>query len=176
VRRRLLLALVWLLLQAAFPARLPAQTPEPSAPVATIELRPTRHPPVPDHPDRFWLVPASTWQPESATARDAALVLGQAAALIAEDKPAQALPLIRPAALAATPLGPYARYFRGVAELKANRLDEARRSFATLRADQPSGALLERVLLDEADAAEAAGDDSSAMDLFDQLASPHVPA
>ena len=174
VRQRLLLALVLLLLLASLPARLPAQTPEASAPASTADLRPTIHPQLPAHPDRLWLVPPSTWQPGTTAAREAALALGQAAALIAADKPTQALPLIKPAALAATPLGPYAAYFRGVAAVKAKRLDEARRGFAALRAEQPSGALLERVLLDEADAAEAAGDDLSAMDLFDQLASPHL--
>lgn len=175
VRRLLLVAFVWPLVLLGSPhAQVPASKPGTVASAAGAELRATTHPSVPVDPDRFWLVPPSTWQPGTATARAAALDLGRAAVLIAADKPTQALALIKSAVLAATPLRAYAAYLKGVAELKAKRIDEARRTFAALRADEPSSALLERVLLREADAAEAAGDDVGAMARYDQLASAHV--
>ena len=145
-----------------------------AGPAATAELRATAHPALPATAAQYWLVPAASWRPGTAAARTAAADLARAATLVGEDKAAQALPLIRTRALEATPLRDYALYVRGLAELKLKRLADARRTFGLVRAAQPSGALVERATLREAEAAEALGADADAVALYELLSAPQV--
>jgi soluble lytic murein transglycosylase len=175
VRRAILTTL---LLALALTTRLPAGSfpahQSTGAPAGAPVLRPTAHPPVPDTLAEYWLVPAPAWRPGPATVQAAVSELGTAASLIADDKAARALPLIRPAALANTPLAPYAVYLQGLAELKTERVQAARRTFARLRQSAPPGALAEKATLREAEAAEASGDAQAAAGLYESLSSPRL--
>ncbi len=170
--------LTTLLLALALTTRLPAgsspATQSAGGSAGQPVLRPTAHPPVPDTLAEYWLVPAATWKPGPASVQAAVSELATAATLLADDKAARALPLIRPSALATTPLASHALYLQGLAELKSERVLAARRTFARVRQAGPQGALAEKALLREAEAAEVSGDAAGAVALYESLTSPRL--
>lgn len=175
--RRAILLTSWLVfaLGATTPAGGPGAAQQgTAAPTVPAELRATAHPALPATAAQYWLVPAASWRPGTAAARAAAADLARAAALVGENKAAQALPLIRTRALEATPLRDHALYIRGLAELQLKRPADARRTFGLVRAAQPPGALIERATLREAEAAEALGADADAVALYESLSAPQV--
>jgi soluble lytic murein transglycosylase len=175
VRRFILTIGVCLLAGAsARPAGMLEQQQAAGTPDAAVDLRPTAHPALPASPDQYWYVPAPGSKPGPAAARAAAADLAKAAELIAAGKAARARSLIRPQALAGTPLHGYATYLRGLAELSEKRYEAARQAFAAVRTTQPSGALAERAAVREAEAAELAGDAAAALALLASLGTPAV--
>ena len=52
---------------------------------------------------------------------------------------AKALPILSAAVAEAGPLGLYADYYKGLAELRLGRADEARRTFQAMQSREPSG-------------------------------------
>jgi soluble lytic murein transglycosylase len=145
-------------------------------PSAARELRPTIHPPLPATPDAYWLVPSTGWRPASLVVRKAAGDLARAIGLINDNKAVQALPLIHESVLASTPLHRHAIYVHGLAEMALQRYADARHSCASAREGAPDGALAERALLCEADAAMAVGDAAAAAALYVSLTAPKVAA
>jgi len=131
------------------------------------ELRATVHPPLPAHLDRYWLVPPVGWRPGRAEIVSATQELAQAGDLIDLDKSAKAIAGIRVATLKPTPLYHYALYKKGLAELALERFEQARQTFAGLRALAPVGFLSEAVALKEAEAAERLKDFGAAVALYE---------
>jgi soluble lytic murein transglycosylase len=141
------------------------------------ELRPTAHPALPAHLDRYWLVPAEGWRPGKADVQSAIRRLAEAGDLIGVNKAAKALSLIPVAALKGTPLYHYALYKKGLAELALERFDVARQTFASLRAMAPSGYLSDAAALKQAEAAEVMKDFLAAAAIYDTVVvrKPAVP-
>src|SRR5688572_12527448 len=82
----------------------------------------TNHPPVPARLSQYWLVPEPV--PARTAERQAespATRFARGAALIADGDFTAGLPLVRSADLLSTPLGPYSRYYSGVALLGLRR-------------------------------------------------------
>lgn len=158
-----------LLFTAHTPAGSPPAPSRGNAVRAAAELQATAHPPLPADADGYWLVPTRTWKPGTPAARAAAAALARAAALLAEKKPQQALPLIDVKALSATPLHAHAVYTKGLAELRLGRAAASRRTLATVRTMAPSAALAERAAIAEAEAAEAAGDLAGALAIYQSM-------
>lgn len=138
----------------------------------------TSHPPLPSHPSLFWLVP------DSALARaagrppeqSAAARLARGVRLIAEGDFAAALPLVRGADLASTPLVHYARYYTGVALLGLQQFEEAEAAFGAID-DRAAGYLAEAASLRMAEAALGRGDASRAAAILNDLSAetPSAP-
>jgi soluble lytic murein transglycosylase len=130
----------------------------------------TSHPPLPSHLSLYWLVP------DSALARAAARPVAQPAAtrlvrgvqLIAEGDFAAALPLVRGADLASTPLAQYGRYYTGVALLGLQQFEEAEAAFDAID-DRVEGFLAEAAPLRMAEAAQGRGDPSRAAAILNDL-------
>jgi soluble lytic murein transglycosylase len=174
-----LLVLAAISVPAAMPAAPPSRpshglstgTRPPQVPAtdASQQPRPTDHAPLPASLGEYWLVPPAGWAPGHADTVSAARSLAHAAALIGEEKYAQALPFIRSSALAGTPLAGYAAYLTGLAELELDRIDDARRTFAALRAAKPAGYLAEAATLQLAEASTTQRDYAAAVALYEEL-------
>ena len=117
----------------------PAVTAVPTATPVTTTL----HPPVPADPSLYWLVPeppastsSSTSSSSSGAARQAPAIgltqFARGVALLADEDFVGGLALVNNAAVGATPLAQYARYYAGVAMLGLGRADEAATTFAAL--------------------------------------------
>jgi soluble lytic murein transglycosylase len=103
------------------------------SPAGSPAVTTTSHPPVPADPSRYWLIPEPP--PSLAAARQtptAGLALARGVGLIADEDFAGGLALVNSAALGATPLAQYARYYTAVALLGLGRADEAATTLAAL--------------------------------------------
>ena len=140
-------------------------SPTPSPVQAT-----TAHAPLPGHPSLYWLVPdAPGSRPVSRPPPASGLAeLARGAALIADQKFSAGLPLVTSAALAATPLASYGRYYAGVALLGLGRASEAATAFAALDGGV-EGYLEEALPLRMAESALARNDPKRAVDILDDL-------
>ena len=118
----------------------------------------TSHPPLPSQPSQYWLAPAAS----------ASSPLARGVALIADEKYAEALPLVTNAPLAGTPLAPYGRFYTGVALLGLDRVKEADAIFAALDG-RVEGYLKEALPLRMAEAAMVRKDAEEAVDILDDL-------
>jgi soluble lytic murein transglycosylase len=145
-----------------------AQQPA-SSPVVLV---PTSHPRVPGDLSQFWLVPQG-----GPPARTPALQEFAAAVKLEVDGNfAKALPALSRPAIRQGPLGRYAEYYKGLAELRLDRPEEARRTFQKLRAGELVGYLSEAAAIREADSDEALGDYAAATDIYEQLARTRTTA
>jgi len=169
VPRRLPLLLLTAL--ACMLAGTAAPTAEPPSPRQAVagEIRPTAHRAVGATLEEYWFVPAATWRPARADTWNAARDLAKASELIAGGKAAQAVPLIRPAALASTPLAGYANYLDGLAQERLDRRPAARAVFTKLLASKPTGALADSVHLRLGELADADGDFAAAAAIYEAL-------
>ena len=103
---------------------------------------------------QLWLAP-STRGP----ARTAALNEFAAAVKLEVDSNfAKALPIFMQPDLRQGPLGHYAEYYQGLAELRLGRAADARQTFQALRGKNPAGYLVEAAALREAECDEALND------------------
>jgi tetratricopeptide (TPR) repeat protein len=136
-----------------------------------LVLVPTNHPRLPSEPSQFWMAPnPSTRSALAARTRGAAQAdLVAAVKLEIEANYAKALPLLSQPAVQQGPLGPYAEYYKGFAELRLGRAADARRTFQALAATQPAGYLAEASALREAESDEALGDEAAAVEIYDRL-------
>ena len=128
-------------------------------------LAPTNHPVLPRDLARLWFAPAGGSASTNAAATDFL------AAMKVADKAdyAKALPLLRRAASQPGPLGDYAAYYAGLAELRLGRFSEARRLFQQVLADRPIGYLAEAAALAEAESAEGLKDYDAAVDIYERV-------
>jgi soluble lytic murein transglycosylase len=128
-------------------------------------LAPTKHPVLPADLSRLWLVPGKTGEPVAGAA-------DYAAAMKVADKVdyAKAVPLLTKAATAQGPLGDYASYYTGLAQLRQGRFAEARTVFQQLQARRPVGYLAQAEALAEAESAEGLRDFAGAVAIYERLA------
>ena len=85
-------------------------------------------------------------------------------------KYADALRLASQPSLASTPLGGYAAYYSGLAQLRLLKTSEARETFESLMDRKPAGALALSVALAAGEAAETAADQAAALEVYERLA------
>ena len=154
-------------------ARVPlhAQDTADGATSRATRLAPTVHPPVPASPSQYWLVPddpktrAAVSRSDSPESR-----FGRGVRLIDERQLEAGQALIDTNALAATPLGDYALYYRAVALMGLTRYSDAETLLHALEARRPQGFVREAMVLRLADLASARGDATRAVDILEQLA------
>ena len=135
-------------------------------PAAEIVLQPTNHPRLPADVSRLWMAPDS--RPSART--PPIQQFADAVKLEVDTNFARALPILSQASVQQGTLGGYAIYYQGLAELRLGHAADARRTFQSLQAAQPVGYLIEAAALREAEADEALGDQSAALDVYDRLA------
>lgn len=131
---------------------------------AVPELTPTDHPPFPDV-SAMWLAP----EPTAGEVPAAYGTFMRAVELHHAGRPDEALALLEPIDLTASPLAGYAEFYRGLARLGVQRAAEARATFAALRARSVVGYLSEAATVAEAEAAEADEDYADAVALYEAL-------
>jgi TolA-binding protein len=128
-------------------------------------LVPTAHPAVPSELSAMWLVPDQTAKPGPAMTN----FIRGVRLLEEEDRAAAALPLVSDAALSATPLADYARYYTGITLLKLERHAEAATVFADLAARNIEGHLPEDAAFRLGEVREAQKDDKGAVAVYEAL-------
>ena len=129
-------------------------------------LAPTAHPQVPRELSQLWLAP----ERGSNVARSTALAsMGSAAKLAADGEYGKALGLVSQPAAKDGPLGQYAAYYAGLAQLSLKRPADALKSFRDLQEQKPVGYLWEGAALGEADAHEAIDHPADAVRIYDRL-------
>jgi soluble lytic murein transglycosylase len=137
-----------------------------SAPAAG-QLRPTVHPPLPAVASDMWLVPAET--PASSRAVTLYQPLTDAAAELAGANYESALSLAGRSSLVGSGLAGYASYYKGLAELRLHRGEDARKTFDALEDRKPSGYLSVAAPLAKAEALTLLGDYASALAAYETL-------
>jgi soluble lytic murein transglycosylase len=131
------------------------------------ELKPTNHPRMPAKTSDYWLAPSAV---ELRGARSTALTqLQEAVRLEVESNYARALPILAQASLHQGPLGDYAEYYEGLAELRLGRHADAKKTFEGLVAKRLVGFLLEGSSLRLGETHEALGDQRSALEVYERL-------
>ena len=89
---------------------------------------------------------------------------------------ARALPILSTPGVQQSPLGSYAEYYKGLAELRLGRTNDAKRTFQALASKEPTGYLAEAAPLREAESDEALGDHAAALDIYERLAKTKLTA
>jgi soluble lytic murein transglycosylase len=137
-----------------------------------IVLKPTSHPRLPADLSQFWLAPAGR-----GTVRSAALnEFLTGVKLEVDSNFGKALPIFLQPALRQGPLGHYAEYYQGLAELRLGRATDARQTFQSLAAASPVGYLREAAALREAECDEALNDQGAAMQVYERLSKTKTTA
>jgi soluble lytic murein transglycosylase len=132
------------------------------------KLTPTAHAALPDDPSSLWLVPSES----DRSARGSAQYepLAEAVQRYHGEDYAGAARLAASSSLTGTPLAGYALYYAGLAHLRQQQTDQARRLFDRLLDSKPSGHLAGAAALASGEAAEAAGDHAGALRIYSRLA------
>jgi soluble lytic murein transglycosylase len=134
---------------------------------AELVLKPTNHQRLPADASQFWLAPTAA---DARVARTQSMrEFADAVKLEVDSNFARALPILAQPALQQGPLGDYAIYYQGLAEMKVGRPADARSTFARLSAKPPVGYLVEGAALREAEANEALGDMRAAFEIYERL-------
>ena len=134
---------------------------------AQAPIAPTAHPALPRNESDLWLVPSAA--DRSARANAASQSLASAVRLYQSGDYAAALATLRRLSVSAA-LGDYVEYYKGLSELRLKQLDGARKTFDALVDRKPHGAIALAAALAEGEAAEAAGDQRDAVDIYRRLA------
>lgn len=129
-------------------------------------LTPTPHPPVPRELSELWLAPERG--ATSAATRASTMPLTTAARLVADGDYSKTLTLVAPI-VKEGPLGLYAMYYAGVAQLGLDRGADALKSFRAVEAQQPIGYLAEAAAIGEAEALEALDEPDDAVRIYERL-------
>ncbi len=145
-------------------------SPPPASPISDGQgrLTPTAHAALPEDPSNLWLVPSES----DRLARGSAQYepLAEAVKRYQDEDYAGAGRLAASPSLAGTPLAGYALYYTGLAYLRQQQIDEARRVFERLLDSKPSGHLAGAAALGAGEAAEAAADHPAALRIYSRLA------
>jgi soluble lytic murein transglycosylase len=136
-----------------------------------VVLVPTNHPRLPSDISQLWMAPD---RGHAHTALMTAFAGGVASEVDANY--AKALPIFSQPSLQKGPLGHYAEYYKGLAELRLGRAADARQTFEALQAGDPIGYLVEAAALREAESDEALGDPRAAMQVYERLAAMKTTA
>ncbi len=132
---------------------------------AAVALQPTNHPRLPADASRLWMAPAS------AAARTPNVEqFADAVKLEVDGNFARAQPILAQPAVQQGPLGDYAVFYEGLAQLRLGHAADARRTFQQLQSKPPVGYLVEAASLREAEADETLGDQAAALDVYERLA------
>lgn len=129
-------------------------------------LAPTSHPPVPRDLSLLWLAPVQAGNAE----QTGTAALASAAKFVSSGDFAKALDLLSIPSAQQGRLAAYASYYTGLAQLGLGRSAEARKTFKTLREQNPIGFLAEASALGEADACLNTNDHEAAIALYEQVA------
>jgi soluble lytic murein transglycosylase len=151
---------------------------ESTGPVRPVQLLPTAHPPLPPRVWQYWFVPDASDPGSAARARWSAAEqrFARAVRMIGDGQYAAAVPLLTGADLAATPLGAYAQYYKGVSLLAMSRYAEADAAFAAALDRRPDGYLREALPLRVAETAIGRQDPRSAVSTLKDLVDDKVSA
>jgi len=146
-----------------------------------VLLKPTVHPRISEDPSKLWMAPARRPTVRDAQARaepgrGMANEFAAAVKLEVEGNFVKALPIMMQPSLRQGPLGDYALYYQGFAEMRLGRTADARRTFQTLQAKPPVGYLVEGAALREAECDEALGDSAAALEVYERLAKSRTTA
>src|SRR2546425_5004393 len=140
----------------------PIRTPraqQTAAPDAVVSLVPTNHPRLPADLSQLWLAPAK------GRARTAAMkAFADAVQLEVDANYAKALPIFSQPSQQQGPLGQYAVFYAGLAQLRLGEAAQARDTFRALQAREPIGYLVEAAAVKEAESDEALGDQPAAIE------------
>jgi len=128
-------------------------------------LAPTNHPQLPRDLSQLWMVP----EVRPATRPAVQNELSLAVKLEVEGNFTKALPVLLQPALKQGPLGHYADYYAGLAQLRLGRLDEACRTFQAIQSHAPIGFLAEAAALREAECHEALGERAATLAVYERL-------
>src|SRR5438093_1109671 len=138
---------------------------------AAVQLKATDHPRLPADVSKLWMVPPRT------SGRPAGLAeLATDVKLEVDGDFARALPILSTPAVQQSPSGPYAEYYKGLAELRLGRTNDAKRTFQALASKEPTGYLAEAAPLREAESDEALGDHAAALDIYERLVKTKLTA
>jgi soluble lytic murein transglycosylase len=130
-------------------------------------LSPTPHPQVPRDLGQLWLAPDRS---SAAFRSNAVQSLASAAKLTAGGEYSKALSaVIAQPAIPDGPLGQYAVYYAGLAQLRLNRASDALRSFRAIQELKPTGYLWEAAALGEAEALEMLEQSDEAVRIYERL-------
>jgi soluble lytic murein transglycosylase len=133
-------------------------------PPSQSALGPTVHPALPKSASDLWLVP-------SASARAGAANRGLAAAARLYEAGDHARALSALEGLESTPaVREYVEYYRGLAHLRLENHQQAKKTLEALVARKPEGALAVSALLALGEVVEADGDHRAAVDIYQRLA------
>ena len=146
------------------PQQAPPQNAKPAPPEQPL-LVPTAHAAVPQDVEDFWLVPSRTER----AARQSESLAAAATAYAAGNYPA-ALAAAGRASAEGGPLGDYASYYQGLAELRSSHATEAARILTALVDRKPEGNLAVASRLALGEAAELRGDNRAAQDIYAKVA------
>jgi soluble lytic murein transglycosylase len=141
-----------------------AQPPLPSAPLPVV-LSPTNHPRVPRDLSQLWLAPDGSRKPRTPAIDE----FVSAVKLEVNGDFARALPILSKPLLQQGTLGPYAEYYKGLAQLRLGRAQDARQTFQAMQSREIVGYLAEAAALREAESAEAIGDRAGALSIYERL-------
>ena len=146
-----------------------------------VLLKPTVHPHFSEDPSKLWMAPARRptirdAQARAEPGRGTANEFAAAVKLEVEGNFGKALPIMMQPSLQKGPLGDYALYYQGFAEMRLGRTADARRTFQTLQAKPPVGYLVEGAALREAECDEALGDWAAALEIYERLAKSRTTA
>ncbi|MCU1382210.1 MAG: slt 1, partial [Acidobacteria bacterium] len=130
----------------------------------------TNHPRLPGELSQLWLAPVTSARPPALNDFAAGVKLE------VESNFARALPIFLQPAVRQGPLGHYAEYYQGLAELRLGRAADARQTFQALAAANPAGYLLEAAALREAECDEALNDQRAAMQVYERLSKTKTTA
>jgi soluble lytic murein transglycosylase len=144
---------------------LPTATPRAQQTSSDETLQPTNHPRIPADASKLWLAPA-----RALTRTPTIAQFADAVKLEVDTNFARALPILAQPSLQQGTLGDYAIYYEGLAQLRLGHPSDARQTFKALQEKPPIGYLVEAAALREAEADEALGDQSAALDVYDRLA------
>lgn len=130
------------------------------------DLAPTVHPPLPDDPALFWLVPPSS----GIGVAPALHAFARGVGLFNSGNYSAALPLVSDRALASSALADYARYYTGFTQMRLERYDEAEQTFRWFDDHTPIGHLVEAVALRQSELELLRKNPSGALSVLDRLA------
>lgn len=128
-------------------------------------LGPTPHPPFSRDLSQLWMAPDRG----ATSTRNENLASVNASLLIKNGEYTKALATVTQAGAKQGPLGQYAAYYAGVAQLNLGRSDEALKIFRKLREEKPLGYLAEGAAFGEADAAIALSEPATAIALYERV-------
>jgi soluble lytic murein transglycosylase len=135
---------------------------------AQNQLAPTEHPALPANPSDYWYVPAVSDRAARTIATYEPLVAG--IARYQNQDYTGALAFVTRPALTTTALADYASYYAGLSQLRLGLYPAARRTLEAVIDRKPQGQVGVGAALAAGEAAEAAGDTTAALRIYERLA------